>query len=289
MLTIVPVLEIGGTHVTSALVRAGDAALSVVTQHRSHLDAHADAETILTQVVAASDVLDAGTADTWGVAIPGPFDYERGIGDFAGVGKFAQLAGVDVGAHLREALGAHRITFLNDATAYGIGQAELGATGDARRALVITLGTGVGSCYLVDGMPVTSGPGVPPNGWVYLLSHDGRPLEDHMSRRALLAAHRAGGGSASDDVREIAELARQGDPSAATVLREALGALGSSLSESVTRFGAEVVVVGGSIAQSFDLVERYLAPALPVALRPALEQDAAPLLGTARWVVSRPQ
>ena len=65
----------------------------------------------------------------WGVAIPGPFDYVRGIADFHGVGKFDALRGVDLGDVLRRTLtrANGRVSFVNDAEAFAIGEWASGA------------------------------------------------------------------------------------------------------------------------------------------------------------------
>ena len=60
------------------------------------------AHELLSAIIACGCGLSAAAGQRWGVAIPGPFDYERGIGLFADVGKFEALCGVDV----REALAA---------------------------------------------------------------------------------------------------------------------------------------------------------------------------------------
>ncbi len=78
--------------------------------------------------------------------MPGPFDYPTGVGRFAGVGKFESLAGVDVGAGLRERLTgrAERLCFLNDADAFAIGEYRAGAARGHQRVVCLTLGTGWG-------------------------------------------------------------------------------------------------------------------------------------------------
>lgn len=119
------------------------------------------------------------------MALPGPFDYESGLALFRDVGKFDALYGVNVRTELsrrmRPAPGALR--FLNDADAFGIGEFVAGATAGHERAVCVTLGSGVGSAFLDHGEPVNDGPDVPPDGSAHLLSYEGRPLEETVSRR----------------------------------------------------------------------------------------------------------
>lgn len=312
-----PVLEIGGTHVTAALVlHAGGtwtvAADSVV---RRNLDAHAPAGQLLDALAAAANSLGATHNGQWGVALPGPFDYAGGIARYEHVGKFDGLQDVDVRAGLAERLGLAlgTVTFLNDADAFGIGEVALGAAGRTRRAVCITLGTGVGSSFLADGVPVKTGPDVPPDGSCYLLEYRGRPLEDAVSRRAIRRAYAEATGTSGStgapgaadapdagtegpdtgtpDVREIAEAARNGEAAAAIVLEHAFSAVGEASAPYLEKFGTEVLIVGGSMAGSWDIVEpairKGLAAVVPglaaLPLRKAERSEEAGLVGAAYW------
>jgi len=273
----VPVLEIGGTHVTAALVV--DAA--VETAARLPLPANGSATEILDGIAAAATTLNVPSGAQWGVAMPGPFDYAAGIGRFHDVGKFDSLNGVDVGAELSRRLPAPRLRFLNDADAFGIGEYVSGAAAGHPRAVCLTLGTGVGSAFLDRGVPVNDGPLVPPDGSAHLLQFQGRPLEETVSRRAIRAAYETDG----PDVQVIAERARSGDAVARAVLDSAFHALSTTIGPWLTTFDATVLVVGGSIAASWDLVDGPLRAGLPagVELRPASRPADAALLGAAWW------
>lgn len=297
-----PVLEIGGTHVTAALVHGPDGGWRVAHDSivRRGLDAHAPAAGLLDAIAAAAARLGTAHNGAWGVALPGPFDYSSGVALYEHVGKFDELKGVDVGAGLAGRLGAAAgsISFLNDADAFGIGEVALGAAGGSRRAVCITLGTGVGSSFLAGGVPVKSGSEVPPDGSCYLLEYDGLPLEDTVSRRAIRRAYAAAMGGNHDDgtldVREIAEAARAGDVVAAAVLDHAFGAAGAAAAPYLKRFRAEVLVVGGSMAGSWDLVEpalrRGIASVEPdlarLPLHKAERSEEAGLVGAAYWAMA---
>jgi glucokinase len=223
----------------------------------------------------------AGAA--WGIAIPDPFDYERGIGQFEGVGKFASLRGVDVGTDLRRLLGASRLAFVNDADAFVIGEWVAGAARGAHRSAGLTLGTGIGSAWLVDG--AIADPGWPPGGRLHRVHIGGRPLEDTVSRRAIRRAFAAEGGDPEADVREIAALARAGDLPARRALDDAFVPLGRVMGECLSGFRADVLVVGGSMAASWDVLgHAFRAGAegsgLPE-VRRAARGDDAPLIGAA--------
>lgn len=304
---VVGVMDVGGSHVTAAVVRP-DAPATPLGEAGSAVDPHASLDALLDQLAAPGRSLAATTTVRgWSVAMPGPFDAAAGRGTFAGVEKFRSLAGVDLRAGLAERLGvdAGSVRFTNDAVAYGIGEWASGAGGRVDRMICITLGTGVGSAFLVDGHEVADGDAVPEAGEVHRLTIDGRPLEDTVSTRALRAAyHRRTGTEAT--VQEICALARAGDGTAAEVVGTAMRALGAAVAPWVLRFSASRIVVGGSIARSWDVIGAPLrdgltgtgtgtgtgveagaavragaADAAPAAVVPALLGPRAPLAGAA--------
>lgn len=283
----VPVLEVGGSHVSAALVDAAAGTL-VGAATRLDLDGSAPAARILDSLVQAANAVPAPAAATWGVAMPDPFDYERGIALFDGVGKFESLRGLDLRAELSARLRGRprRIVFLNDADAFVLGEWVHGAATGHPRCVGITLGTGVGSGWIVDGRIVASGPGIPIGGRAHRLEVEGAPLEDTVSGRAIRRAYRALTGDAAADVRVIAERARDDESAACTVLRHSMRALGGALGPCVRDFAADVVVVGGSMAASWDLFEPWFRSGFADSWEPppillADDPDRAPLLGAA--------
>ncbi|MFE4669769.1 ROK family protein [Streptomyces sp. NPDC056716] len=250
----IPVLEIGGTHVTAALVGAGDGRVAVRADRP--LDPCGSAADVLGGVLRCAGELAVPPGARWGVAIPGPFDYAKGIALFADVGKFDALYGVDLRAALLDGLPGRPagLVFLNDAHAFLIGEWCAGAARGHRRAVGITLGTGVGSAFLDGGQVRQHGPGVPPEGRMDLTRLAGRPLEESVSRRAIRARY----GDPGADVHDIAARARAGEERARRVLDGAFTALGGLLGPRLAAFGATALVVGGSMTGSWDLV----APAL---------------------------
>lgn len=283
------VLDVGGTHVTAAVVETDGWRLTGAPV-RADLDAQAPDTAIVERLVGAGRAATAGhDVERWAVAMPDPFDYDAGVGRFHGVAKFEALDGVDVGAALAAGLGVDTVAFCNDADAFTVGEWLTGAARGARRVVGLTLGTGVGSGW-TDGGTIVD-PGVPPGGRAHLLVADGAPLEESMSRRAIRRAYASATGDHDADVRDIAERARSGDAPARAVLAHALRSLGRALAPPLHAFGAEVVVVGGSMARSWDLFDPWFrGGAGDVALPPtkvAANADDAPLFGAAYVALSR--
>lgn len=251
------VLEVGGTHVTSALVDPAE--LATVRSERMEIDSSADSVSLIDVFASAVERLNTRVSRLV-VAIPGPFDYERGVGGFEGVEKFGSLRGICLGDELAARLGC-RVRFLNDVTAYAMG--EYLRLQQPRRLVALTLGTGVGSAFLLDGHPVEEGPLVPQHGWAYTLEHGGRPIEESFSRRAIISAYIEAAGASLEktaDVEEIACLALAGNPVASAVFKKSYGALAAALAPWLVGFRTEVLVLGGSISQAWELVDRWFLP-----------------------------
>ena len=264
-----PVIDVGGTHVTAALADTVRWRTVDGTRQRIPLRSDGTVAEIVATLVSAIRPLGDISATVLGVSMPGPFDYDKGIGRFHDVAKFAALNGVDVGLALRAALPTPpaRIAFVNDASAFAIGEWTGGAAQGAGRVVGITLGTGVGSAFLDHGHVISDGPDVPPSGYAHLLRINGRPLEDVVSRRAIIASYLSAtgpwtAGSPAVDVDTIAHRAADGDTVAQSVFDRAIGALGDALRPWLIRFGADVLVVGGGMAASWEIIEPPLRDSL---------------------------
>lgn len=285
------VIDVGGSHATAAIVDAGSSP-RVVESATLALDPALEAEALLDAFVAPALRLYESLATRWVVAMPGPFDYERGIGVFGAVAKFDALRDVDVRAGMASRLGIppSRIRFVNDAAAYAIGEWAFGGDTRVERQVCVTLGTGVGSAFLDRGRMVTDADGVPPEGWVYPLEFEGRPLEETVSTRAIVADHTRRTGRFRT-VRQIAGEAAGGQADAVAALDRAMSALGLTLAPWLASFRADRLTVGGSMVRSWPVLVGALRDGLArggapdgLDVVPSRLLDSAPLLGAAHWL-----
>lgn len=280
-------LDVGGTSVKSAIVVPGGHVRGKPTV--TPIDSRTDAETILSTLsgIVRHHLAQAEGTDLLGIALgfPGPFDYATGVCWIKDVEKYEALYGLNIGEELRARLdvGDRPILFRNDAEAAIVGEALYGAGQGLHRLIGVTLGTGCGSAFIADGEPVTSGEGVPPNGWLYPIPFRGVRADDCFSERGLAARLRAAGTPVSS-VQEAATAARQGDPTTRQVWGAFGTDLGTFLNPFVRTFGAQAVLVLGGIAKAFDLFGSALQRTLSVpALRGKRGEEAA-LLGAAELV-----
>ncbi|TCO48453.1 glucokinase [Kribbella antiqua] len=253
----VPVLEIGGSHVTAAVVSPDGWGVTVV--ERAKLESQQAADVVLGQLAAAARKLPL--ANSLAVALPGPFDFATGVAWYRGQGKFDNLYGQNVGESLRDLLNLDQILFMNDAEAFAVGEWTAGEVRGLERCAGVTIGTGIGTAFLADGLVVRDGDTVPPGGELYRTFYDSWPLEDSISARAILRAYFAWTGKEELDigVKEVTERARAGEVVARDVLLTAFGVLAAALTPWLERFGVTKVVLGGSISGAFDVVREVFA------------------------------
>lgn len=189
------------------------------------------------------------------LAFPGPFDYEKGICLLQGLDKYDQLYGVSLRQEFarRQQVPPERIRFINDASAYALGEMGFGHAKGASKALFICIGTGCGSAFGAEGKLAPPGtPGVPENGYVYNGPFLGGCVDDFISRRGLLALTRERLGTPMDG-RELAELARAGDEGAGECFFTFGCRVRDALLPFLAEFRPEVLCFGGQITRSADL------------------------------------
>lgn len=274
-------IDLGGTHVSAGRVDAASGEVRAFL--RVPLAPNADRGELVLQITGAAADVAEGRAERIGVAVPGPFDYASGVCLLTH--KLEPLHGVDLRRELADALRTPpaSIAFVNDADAFLLGEAWVGAARGHRRAAAVTLGTGLGSAFLEDGKIVDTGPRVPFEGSLHLVPYRGRPAEETVSRAALLAGY----GDPRLDVRDVAIRARDGDARARQAFEELGWALGEIAAPWLDSFQASCLVVGGSISRAWDLLGHGLHAALGGVdslekIAPAARVDDAALLGAAR-------
>src|SRR5215211_2226980 len=180
----------------------------------------------------------------------------------------------------------------NDANSAAFAEWRRGAGTDSATMIMLTLGTGVGGGFVLDGRLY--------RGWAevghMVVVHDGKEcpcggrghLESYCTGVAADERAREVFGPAADAHR-LVRLANEGDEQAIEVLMEIGRVLGSGIGSLVNLFDAERVVIGGGFGvAAFD---HLAGPALEVACREALPPADESLsiakasLGTAAGVI----
>ena len=283
--SVVGALDIGGTHVTAGRIHVESATVEPGTRVRVDFPPAGESG-VLERILETAAAIATPKLRHLGVAVPGPFDYAAGISRIRH--KLPGLYDVNLRRELATTLDLRdpgKIAFLNDAEAFLLGEWWAGSARGQKRVVGITLGTGFGSAFLENGDFVRSDARVPADGALYKLAFRGAPVEETISRRALLAGY---GGDSADvtDVEQIAARGRAGEARARLMFRQLAADLAEFLVPSLEAFTPTCLVVGGSIARAWDILEPVLEQRLaafrPLVVVRAARIDDAPLLGAAR-------
>ena len=282
-------VDVGGSHITCARVCADSFELVRESMVRRHVDTNASVDEVMSVFVDGIRAAAGGGLDSIsgiGLAFPGPFDWENGVCLItAGQGKFANFFNVNVRNELMKRLSfAGEIGFLNDAACFAVGEYAAGAAKGAKRALAITLGTGFGASFILDGKPVTTGDTVPVGGELWDSPYKTGIADDAFSTRGLIAVWKDVSGASATGAKEIADAANAGDVRAVKLFADFGTHLAGFLTPHLERFGVETLVVGGSIAGSYALFSPALKQGLKATVNRSMLGEDAQMVGAATCV-----
>jgi glucokinase len=245
--------DVGGTYVKSGHLSEDGAIL-----HEARWPTPTSVERLLDAIAAQRDAWDR--AAPFGIAC-------AGVIDSAGtVVRSPNLPGwKDIPLRLlaRERIGRDAAV-LNDANAFLLAEAKLGAARGARHAVGLTLGTGVGGAILLEGRLWSGVHGFAGEAGHAVLLADG-PLcacgsrgcvEALVGTQAILERYRrlAPNAPEAKTPREISTRARAGDGAAIHTLAETGRLLGLALMSLAHLLDPEIFVIGGGVASAADLI-----------------------------------
>lgn len=287
-------IDIGGSHITCQLFDITKNRLVPDSKIRIAVNGNGSKDEILESWVkairTASGQVNIKDLAGIGFAMPGPFDYLNGIAWFdKNVDKFHHLTGVDVKAELISRLdftANFPIRFLNDASSFAAGEANLEPVSKFGRTIALTLGTGFGTTFIKNGLPVAGEDGIPEDGFLYHIPFKESIADEYFSTRWFIQQYQKQTGIELKGVKELVKLA-ESDLTAKNLFNDFGKNLGNFLVSWIKDFNAECIVMGGNIAKSYFLFEdemnkQFQKNGLQIAVHISeLDEDAA-LIGSAR-------
>jgi len=263
-------IEIGGTKLQAGLGFDGDRLKGTV---RETVDPSQGPEAILAGLKRLIPGLlrrtGLGLSDVAGVGIGfgGPVDAARGRVLVSH--QVEGWSGFDLKDWSEQTFGLPTVVE-NDASSAALAEAHLGAGRGCRRVFYITVGSGVGGGWVVDGV-LDAGQGIgsaeightcvstgtsPPakvedlcSGWAI----GRRAREAVQTQPDSLILKLASGEPGRITAVTVADAARQADPLALRLLDETGGAMGLAVANLITLLHPEVVVIGGGVSLMGDL------------------------------------
>jgi glucokinase len=261
--------DIGGSHISCAAVDFQKPSIVKESLTTQWVNNQASADEILKNWAVALGKSMAKIDHTQlagiGFAMPGPFDYTRGVALFTkGVAKYRNLYGVNISQRIKELLAlpaSIELRYLNDATAFGVGEAWLGKASGVKRSISITLGTGLGSAFVDNEIPVVEGDFVPRMGSMWHLPFNNDIADASFSTRWFIKRYAQKTGNALDGVKQVVDRAAT-DSQAKDVFVEFGTNLGNFVGPWVKKFGADILVIGGNVSAAYYLFGSSLEKSL---------------------------
>ena len=250
-------LDIGGSHITAGVIAVNDMKLLEPSLYKESFDSNLKADQVM-------DIWERAIRTSWknsgveefsgiSVCMPGPFDYVNGVCWIKGQTKYEHFYGLDVRKLIQDRLDLSYdfpVLFENDADSFGKGEVFKNMENRSMKVMAVTLGTGLGACFIDKGEAITTGNKVPADGELYNSPYKEGIAEDYISARGLIARYQQLSGCKIDSGLEIFTLATAGDAWAIEAFRN----LGEDLAAVVTPwlkiFRADSFIIGGKIANS---------------------------------------
>lgn len=275
-------IDIGGSHITAAVVDLEKRLVIPGTLVRNRVDSHASVDDIIyewAETIRRVFTPGNGVSKKLGLAMPGPFDYEKGTCLIKGLDKYESLYGLNIKQLLAQELEIEEtdILMMNDASCFLQGEIFGGAVVGCNHVIGVTLGTGLGSARFHNGEIF--------DGDLYYTPFKDGTAEDYLSSRWFVKRYKELSGGIVKDVKELRDRIVT-DPAAQTVFDEFGINLGNVLVSYINKHKGETVVVGGNIINAWNLFFQETKKILdqlskPVSIKKAELGEESALTGAA--------
>lgn len=241
--------DIGGTHITSAIVDTEEWNILSDTLTRTHLNSALDAKSIFQNwAFNIKSCLDKFPEKILhiGIAMPGPFDYENGISLMKNQDKYDAIYNLDVTIGLKEALASDiNIKYINDAAAFLQGEIFAQNLKDEEKVLGITLGTGLGSAVWSNGQKAFDAD-------LWKENYGNSIFEEHLVTRWFTSRFEVLKGVREKGLKEIIEN-HQNTSELKQLITEYADHLEAFLVYFSTKYNCNQFIIGGNIAKAWQL------------------------------------
>lgn len=286
-------IDIGGTHITSAIIDIVNMKLIDFSLHKESFDSNLPVNQVMSiwEKAIRTSVENSKVEEIKGLAVcmPGPFDYINGLCWIKDQSKYEHFYGLNVRYLFQGSLNLSSefpILFENDAVCFGKGEVFKDAANLSKKVMAVTLGTGLGACFIDKGISIVSGELVPQDGEIYNIPYKEGIAEDYVSARGLLSAYKNLTGKNLNNGLELFNLAVAEDE----VAKKVFEAMGEDLARVVIpwieKFEADSFIIGGKIANAsaffLDSFNKKIKDSgLEITVSVSTDNEGAALLGAA--------
>jgi len=286
-------IDIGGSHLSAALLNSQTGLLTSDSYQKNLLDSNGSCDAFITCFENLIEKITNNNSDisldqiaAVGISMPGPFNYEEGISEINGVKKYDSLFGLNVKQEIKKIVKDIPVFFLNDAESFAMGEYSAGAAMNTSRSLVLTLGTGFGSTYLANGeVQLDEKKGVAPNGYLYNIPFKKGIADDYFSTRWFVEKWNKLNREQVVTVKEITAFADDNDPDAIHLFNEFAQNFIEFMTPWINKFQPESLVLGGGIAKAshhfLDTIRKEIQKTNTTEINICMLWDKAAIMGAA--------
>jgi glucokinase len=276
--------DIGGSHITAAMVDLGTRKVLSETAIRQSVKSDSAVENIISDWCAVlSGILQQQALEaehlTIGIAMPGPFDYERGISYIKGLGKYEALYGLNVKDLIAKKLGiaSRQVRLKNDAGCFLHGEVLAGAAQQFEHVIGLTLGTGIGTARYHAGTAEDAD--------LWRLPYRDSFIEEYLATRWFLKRYNELTGKNAHDVKALVSIYNT-DPVVKEIFDEFADHLTEFLVEFIRMDNPEIIVMGGNISNAYAfflprVIKNLNQRSIDVPIKRAMLGEHAAMLGVA--------
>ncbi|QCX37400.1 ROK family protein [Aureibaculum algae] len=283
-------VDIGGSHITSALVDDITSNIVAGTYFRGTVNSKASKDLIFKDWsrVINKTLQSINSNETIGIgfAMPGPFQYKTGKAMFEKNDKYESLYQVSIIDELVDYLDSKNVVlrFLNDAASFGVGGKLTNEFNDKKRVVAITIGTGFGASFLIDNLPVSDDYSAPVDGCLWNKEYKDGISDDYFSTRWFISRYCFLSGKSN--IYGVKDIVNMNDKYTAQVFEEFSNNFNNFMLPYLLDFKADLVLVGGNITKSQELflpiaIEFWKKNGVDIPVKIIQKSEEANLIGAA--------
>jgi len=260
---LVAAVDVGGTSIKSALVDADLRIIATANAPTPHNDLDGS-QTVKAISDLLSKLASPGEIKAVGLAVPGALDEKNGISRWSGNLGWKNLP-------IRDLLAREiniPVAFGHDVRTGALAELRNGAAKGVNNAIFIPIGTGIAAALIIDGEIRSS------DGFAGEIGHVdvgskfecvcGKKgcLEAAASALSITNAYAQASGKTGTSSEEIATLSQNGDAIAQKIWENAMASIGTACQMLITVLAPEVIIFGGGLSQSGNLLINPIEKAL---------------------------
>jgi len=240
--------DIGGSHITAALIDLEGKNEIGESWSRARLDSRGSAEDIIdawAETIEKSMESYPVKPSKISIAMPGPMDYKNGICRIKDQDKYTALYNINIKEMLAARLGISpaSVNFKNDAACFLTGEIFTGSLKGIDNAIGLTLGTGLGTSHIKNGEAFDSD--------LWKMPFLQGIAEDYISTRWFVKRFKELAGIELKDVKDLVENYQDSPYFKAIFLEFSLN-LAKFIHKFIRKKMPHAAVIGGNIANAED-------------------------------------